>query len=245
MVLQTTIIALVITSLFSAIGAFFLFMTDRDFEKITPFLISLAAGTIFGGVFIHLVFRLANKIGYGRITGLLIIAGMIGSFFLERIVHWHCHHTGRHEEPLPYVLAAGDAVHNGLDGVLIATSFLASSSAGIAATIAIIAHKIPKELGDFGVMVDGGFSKLKALGVNIGISVFMFVGAAAVFGLSQLSGAAVGILLPIVVGNFVFIAGSDLLPEFKTEDRWHLHILMFSIGVGIMYSIPYIKSMVG
>jgi zinc and cadmium transporter len=244
MVLQQTLIALGITALFSAIGAFFLFISDRDFEKLTPFLISLAAGTIFGGVFIHLMFRLANKYSYGRETGLLIITGMIGSFFLERVVHWHCHHTGRHKEPLPYVLAAGDSIHNILDGILIATSFLASTSAGIAATIAIIAHKIPKELGDFGVMVKGGFSQLKALGVNIGISVFMFLGAALVFGLSQISGSTVEILLPIVVGNFVFIAGSDLLPEFKTEERWDLHLIMFSVGVGIMYLIPYLKALV-
>ncbi|MFQ3307935.1 MAG: zinc and cadmium transporter [Candidatus Nanohaloarchaea archaeon] len=242
MSLHQTLIALGITALFSAIGAFFLFISDRDFEKLTPFLISLAAGTIFGGVFIHLVFRLANEYSYGRETGLLIIAGMIGSFFLERIVHWHCHHTGRHKEPLPYVLAAGDSVHNILDGILIATSFLASTSAGIAATIAIIAHKIPKELGDFGVMVEGGFSQLKALGVNIGISLFMFLGAGLVLGLSQLSASTVPILLPLVVGNFVFIAGSDLLPEFKTEDRWDLHLIMFSIGVAIMYSIPYLKA---
>lgn len=244
MVLQQTLIALGITALFSAIGAFFLFISDRDFEKLTPFLISLAAGTIFGGVFIHLMFRLANKYSYGRETGLLIIAGMIGSFFLERVVHWHCHHTGRHKEPLPYVLAAGDSIHNILDGILIATSFLASTSAGIAATIAIIAHKIPKELGDFGVMVKGGLSQLKALGVNIGISAFMFLGAALVFGLSQISGSTVEILLPIVVGNFVFIAGSDLLPEFKTEERWDLHLIMFSVGVGIMYLIPYLKALV-
>ena len=243
MMLGTILAALVVTSLFSAIGALFLFMTEKDFERITPFLISLAAGTIFGGVFIHLVFRMANNIGYGRITGLLIIAGMIGSFFLERAVHWHCHHTGRHEEPLPYVLAAGDAVHNILDGVLITTSFLASGSAGLAATIAVIAHKIPKELGDFGVMVDGGFSRLKALGFNIGISLLMFVGAAMVLGLSNISGATLGIILPLVIGNFVFIAGSDLLPEFKTEERWGLHLLVFSVGVAIMYAIPYIKAM--
>lgn len=242
MALQTVLTALVATSVFSAIGALFLFVTEKDFERITPFLISLAAGTIFGGVFIHLLFRLANKMSYGRVTGVLIIAGMIGSFFLERVVHWHCHHSGRHEEPLPYVLAAGDSVHNVLDGILITTSFLASGSAGIAATIAVIAHKIPKELGDFGVMVDGGFSRLKALGFNIGISTFMFLGAALVFGLSQISEATVGVLLPLVVGNFVFIAGSDLLPEFKTEEKWHLHILMFSMGVAIMYAIPYIKT---
>lgn len=242
---QTSIIAsLVITSLFSAAGALFLYLSNESFEKITPYLISLSAGTIFGGVFIHLVFRLANKFNYGRITGLLIIAGMMGSFVLERVVHWHCHHSGDHKEPLPYVLAAGDSIHNVLDGILIATSFLASSSAGIAATIAIIAHKIPKELGDFGVMVDYGFSKLKALGVNIGISAFMFIGAGLVLGLSQLSASTVPILLPLVIGNFVFIAGSDLLPDFKGSENWVAHLIVFSIGVGIMYSIPYIKAMI-
>ncbi|PSG99982.1 MAG: hypothetical protein BRC28_01915 [Nanohaloarchaea archaeon SW_4_43_9] len=242
---QTTIIAsLVITALFSAIGGSMLYISDENFEKLTPYLISLSAGTIFGGVFIHLVFRLANRFNYGRMTGLLIIAGMMGSFVLERMIHWHCHHSGDHKEPLPYVLAAGDSVHNVLDGVLIATSFLASTSAGIAATIAVVAHKIPKELGDFGVMVGYGFSKLKALGVNIGISAFMFIGAGLVLGLSQLSGATVPILLPLVVGNFVFIAGSDLLPDFKGSENWIAHLVVFSLGVGLMYLIPYIKAMV-
>lgn len=244
MVLEETVAALAATSIFSAVGAFFLFITESEFDRITPFLVSLAAGTIFGGVFIHLIFRLANQQIYGRFTGVLIILGMIGSFFLEKVVHWHCHHTGKHEEPLPYVLAAGDAVHNVLDGIFITTSFLASVSTGIAATVAVIAHKIPKELGDFGVMVEGGFSRLKALGFNIGLSLLMFVGATIVFGLSEFSGAAVEFLLPVVIGNFVFIAGSDLLPEFKTEDRWMLHILLFSAGVGLMYLIPYIKAIV-
>lgn len=242
---QTNIFAsLVLASLFSAIGAFFLYISNDDFERITPYLISLSAGTIFGGVFIHLIFRLANKFSYGRFTGVLIITGIMGSFLLERVVHWHCHHSGEHKEPLPYVLAAGDSIHNMLDGVLIATSFLASTSAGIAATIAIIAHKIPKELGDFGVMVDYGFSRLKALGVNIGISAFMFIGAGLVLGISQLSASTVPILLPLVIGNFVFIAGSDLLPDFKGSENWLQHLIVFTFGVGVMYAIPYIKAMV-
>lgn len=244
MVQTSIILSLLITSLFSATGALFLYMSSQRFDKTVPYMISLSAGTIFGGVFIHLVFRLANKYSYGRMTGLLIIAGMIGSFVLERTIHWHCHHRGTHHEPLPYVLAAGDSVHNILDGILIATSFLASTSAGIAATIAIIAHKVPKEVGDFGVMVDYGFSRMKALGVNIGISAFMFLGAAVVLGISQISASAVPILLPLVIGNFVFIAGSDLLPDLKDRENWVKHLTVFSIGVAIMYSIPYIKAMV-
>lgn len=238
------LISLLIASIFSAIGAFLIYISEENFENISQYLISLSAGTIFGGVFIHLLFRLSNKFAYTRITGLLIITGMIGSFVLEKIVHWHCHHNGDHKEPLPYVLAAGDAIHNTLDGVLIATSFLVSSSAGIAATIAIIAHKIPKELGDFGVMVEYGFSKLKALTVNIGVSMFMFLGAALVLGISGISSSTVPLLLPIVIGNFVFIAGSDLLPDFKGSENWASHLIIFSLGVFLMYLIPYFKSLV-
>lgn len=235
--------SLVVTAVFSSIGAVFLFMRDSEFERMIPYLISLSAGSMFGGVFIHLAFRLANKFNYTRFTGLLVISGLGISFLLEKAVHWHCHHSGEHSEPLPYVLAAGDSVHNVLDGVVIATGFLASTSAGIAATMAIIAHKVPKELGDFGVMVDGGFSKLKALGFNIGVSIFMFVGALGVIGISQVA-TPVPVLLPLVIGNFIFIAGSDLLPELKKEDNWVRHLMVFGLGVAIMYAVPYIKALI-
>lgn len=242
--LTNIIASLALTSILSAVGALFLYISRERFDAAVPYMISLSAGTIFGGVFIHLVFRMANTFSYGRMSGLLIIAGMIGSFILERTIHWHCHHRGDHKEPLPYILAAGDSIHNILDGILIATSFLASTSAGIAATIAIIAHKVPKEVGDFGVMVDYGFSRMKALFVNIGISAFMFIGAAVVLGISQVSASAVPILLPLVVGNFVFIAGSDLLPDVKDRENWIKHLLVFSLGVAIMYAIPYLKAAV-
>lgn len=237
------LVAIALTALFSSVGAIFLYMTEKDFEKVIPYLVSLSAGSMFGGVFIHLAFRLVNKYEYGRFTGLLVVAGLVGSFLLEKIVHWHCHHSGRHDESLPYVLAVGDSVHNVLDGIVIATGFLASSSAGIAATVAIIAHKIPKELGDFGVMVKGGFSRYKALGVNIGVGAFMFLGALSVIGVAEFF-SPVQYLLPLVIGNFVFIAGSDLLPELKDEKNWVRHILIFSLGVAIMYSVPYIKALV-
>jgi Predicted divalent heavy-metal cations transporter len=238
------LLSLVVTSLFSAVGAFFLYTSEGTLQSVLPYLISLSAGTIFGGVFLHLLFRLSNKFGYTRLTGLLVLAGLGGSFLLERALHWHTHQDGGEVDSLPYVLATGDSIHNLLDGVLIATGFLASSSSGVAATVAVVAHKVPKELGDFGVMVDGGFSRLEALGVNIGVSVFMFLGAGLVLGISQVSGSTVKLLLPLVVGNFVYIAGTDLLPQFKDTDRWVLHSLVFSVGVGAMYLIPFIKAAV-
>jgi zinc and cadmium transporter len=239
---ENVFIALFITSIFSAVGAFLLYTSEERFNQLKPYLLSLSAGAIFGGVFIHLIFRLANKFTYGRLTGLLVVSGIGGSLVLEKIVHWHCHHQKTHADPLPYVLATGDAVHNMLDGILISTSFIASESAGIAATAAVIAHKIPKEMGDFGVMVDGGFSRPKALTANAALSIFMFVGAGTVLAANQISAYTVTILLPIVIGNFVFIAGSDLLPELRNSENWVKHLAVFLVGVGLMYAVPVVKT---
>lgn len=242
MITSLVFYSLIATALLSGIGALFLALNDEKTQALTPYLISLSAGTIFGGVFIHLVFKLANNVGYTRLTGLLVLSGLAGSLVLERVVHWHCHNQDHHIEAFSYVLVAGDAVHNILDGILIASSFIVGTSAGIASTIAVMAHKIPKEAGDFGVLVESGFSSKKAVGFNIGISVFMFLGAGAVFALSAASAGINNFLLPLVVGNFVYIAGADLLPRFKEDEDILLHLAMFSLGIAAMYAIPFIKN---
>lgn len=244
MVFELVIISLFATSLLSAIGAVFLALGKDRMDSLTPYLISLSAGTIFGGVFIHLVFKLANNLGYTRFTGVLVLFGMLGSLILERLVHWHCHNQEHHIEAFSYVLVAGDAVHNILDGILIASSFLAGVSAGLASTVAVMAHKVPKEAGDFGVLVESGFSREKAVGFNIAISLFMFLGAGIVLLLSVASEGVNSVLLPLVIGNFVYIAGADLLPRFKEDEDIFLHIVMFLTGVGIMYLVPYVKQVV-
>lgn len=235
-------ISLFAVAIFSAIGALFLYLSDTMYDRISPYLLSLAAGTMFGAVFIHLIFRMANKYAYTRVAGGLVVIGLLLSLVLERLVHWHCHHAETHGEPVPYVLATGDAFHNIIDGVLIATSFLTSFTAGIGAVVAVAVHKIPKEVGDFGVMVKYGFTKIQAVLTNIALSAFMFLGAALVIIASQTLTNAVTILLPIVAGNFLFIAGSDLLPAFKTKDDWYTHIAVFILGAALMYAIPYIKA---
>ncbi|MFO7793800.1 MAG: ZIP family metal transporter [Candidatus Nanohaloarchaea archaeon] len=244
MVFTTIIAALIATSLLSGLGALFLGLSKDRTEKLTPYLISLSAGTIFGGVFIHLVFKLANNLGYTRETGLLVLGGMFMSLLLERGVHWHCHNQNHHIEAFSYVLLAGDAVHNVLDGILIASSFLAGSPAGIAATVGVALHKVPKEAGDFGILVESGFSRVKAVLFNAGISLFMFMGAGIVLGLASIAQNVNVFLLPLVIGNFVYIAGSDLLPRFKTDDNLLLHSIMFSTGVAVMYAVPYVKGLV-
>jgi zinc and cadmium transporter len=234
--------SLVATSLLSGLGALFLALNDEKTEALTPYLISLSAGTIFGGVFIHLIYKLAGNLGYTRLTGLLVLFGLAGSLILERLVHWHCHNQDHHVEAFSYVLVAGDAVHNVLDGILITSSFLVGTSAGFASTVAVMAHKIPKEAGDFGILVESGFSQRKAVGFNIAINLFMFVGSGAVILLSTASSGINALLLPLVIGNFVYIAGADLLPRFKEDEDIMLHLLMFGLGAAIMYAIPFMKN---
>ena len=243
MVFDLVAASLIATSILSGLGALFLAINDEKTRKMTPYLISLSAGTIFGGVFIHLIFKLANNVGYTRITGLLVLAGLAGSLVLERLVHWHCHNQNHHIEAFSYVLVVGDSVHNVLDGILIASSFLVGTSAGIASTVAVMAHKIPKEAGDFGVLVESGFSQKKAVGFNIAISLFMFIGAGIVLVLSTASSGINALLLPLVIGNFVYIAGADLLPRFKEDEDIILHLVMFGAGTAVMYAIPYLKNL--
>lgn len=241
MIIQNVIYSLVIASGLSALGALFLGLNEEKTEKIIPYLISLSAGTIFGGVFIHLVFKMANNIGYTRETGVLVLLGLAGSLGLERAVHWHCHNNDHHVDAISYVLLAGDAVHNILDGFLIATSYIVGPAAGLASTIAIVMHKIPKEAGDYGILVDSGISKVRAVLFNILISLFMFIGAAAVLVSTQYVSGLEKFLLPLVIGNFVYIAGSDLLPRIK-ERQMGAHLLFFVLGVAVMYAIPYVKA---
>jgi zinc transporter ZupT len=243
-VVSQILFGVLLVTFLSASGAFILFLNQALYESISDYLISLAAGTMIGGVFIHLVFRLANQTGYTRLTGVYIIAGLLISFILERLVHWHCHHSEAHHEPLPYVLAVGDVFHNAIDGVLIATSFLASTTAGLGSLVAVGLHKLPKEVSDYGVMVEHGFSKLTGLLVNIATSAFMFLGAGLVLLSSMYSQSTIPILLPIVIGNFLYISGSDLIPAFKHDDMWIKHLIVFTLGASIMYAIPYVKALI-
>lgn len=243
MTFQIVLASILATSILSGFGALFLGLSKDHTETLIPYLISLSAGTMFGGVFIHLVFKLANNIGYTRETGLFVVAGLAGSLLLERVIHWHCHNQDHHVDAVSYVLLAGDAVHNILDGILIASSYLAGVPAGIAATVAVMAHKIPKEAGDFGILVDSGISRVRAVLFNILVSLFMFFGAGFVLVLTSETSGLDSVLIPLVIGNFVYIAGSDLLPRLK-ERELGLHIVFFIAGVGVMYAIPYIKAMV-
>jgi zinc and cadmium transporter len=211
-----TLLSVIIVSAISLIGVVTLSVDRARLQSMLLFLVSFAVGALFGDAFIHLLPNAFETLGSGLHTSLLIIAGLLLFFVLEKILRWrHCHTPTSevHLHPVVTLNLVGDAAHNFIDGMLIAASFIASVPVGISTTLAVILHEIPQEIGDFGVLVHGGLPIRKALLFNFATALTSILGA----GLVLIVGAHIqGLarsLIPLTAGGFIYIAGSDLVPE--------------------------------
>lgn len=227
-------------SLIAFVGVISLVVARERLTGRLPFLVSFAAGTLFGNVFLHLLPEAAAEHGFRVGTGLAVLAGVVLAFSIEKYIAWHHHHRPhRHDvKPMAWMILLGDGVHNTLDGVIVAISYLTSFPLGVATTLAIAAHEIPQELGDFGVLLYAGIPARRALAYNFLTALTAFVGASLVLTFSDLSMRLMDVLLPLAAGNFVYIAGSDLLPELVDEPnvrRSTLQMLAFLAGIGLLY----------
>ncbi len=236
--------ATIIVSLIAFVGVVTLAIKDKLLNKILLLLVGFSAGALMGGAFLHLIPESAE--GSSLISvGLFVLVGFASFFIIERFLYWHhCHKTGKCEVHMfTYMNLMGDAIHNFIDGLIIAASFVVSIPLGIATTIAVIAHEIPQELGDFGVLVYGGFSKLKALFFNFLTELTAILGAIIGFFLSSSLEGFIPFLLPFAAGGFIYIAASDLVPELHKEadiKRAILSFVFFLIGIAFMYGIKLI-----
>jgi zinc and cadmium transporter len=235
------------TSLIAFIGIVSLALQENFLKKTVLYLVSFSAGGLFGGAFIHLIPKTAKRYGFTHTTGLFLAAGLIASFLIEQFIHWHHHHSVDHADepdvmPFTYLIILGDGVHNFIDGIIIAASYMAGLTTGITTTVAVALHEIPQEIGDFGVLVHGGFSTRKALFFNFVSALTSFLGVGIVFLLSGSIDNLIGLLLPFTAGNFIYIAGSDLLPQITEESgtkKTVLHALIFITGILVMYAITF------
>src|SRR3989339_509601 len=214
------LISVTIVSLISLVGIFTLALNRDILQKIILYLVSFAVGALFGDAIIHLMPEAYETFGKGLPTALMVILGIFIFFVLEKFIRWrHCHdgHCDEHLKPVVYMNLFGDAVHNFIDGLVIAASYSVSIHLGIATTIAVILHEIPQEIGDFGVLIHGGLSVKKALFFN-----FLSALMAVLGGLISLSiGPHVQnyslFMLPVTAGGFIYIAMADLIPELQHE----------------------------
>lgn len=201
-------------------------------------LVSLSAGTMLGAAFLHQLPESLEMLD-GHFALQLALSSFVIFFLLERFLHWrHCHdenHLAKHTIGIMNLL--GDAIHNFIDGLLIAASFSAGESLGIVAVLAIALHEIPQEIGDFGVLLHSGFSRTKALIANIGVSLTAVLGGVIGYFLSHSSEVFASYLIPVAAGGFIYIAAADLLPELKegrTGKKTFATIFMFIMGIVLM-----------
>ena len=191
-------------------------MKKEKLERMTLFLVSFAVGGLFGDAFIHLLPESYESLGIRLTTSLYIIAGILIFFILEKFIRWrHCHipASDHHVPPVVALNLIGDGVHNLIDGIIIGASFSASVPLGIATTLAVILHEIPQEIGDFGVLIHGGLTVKKALLFNFLSALTALAGVLISLLIGQYLKNYTLILIPITAGGFLYIAGSDLIPE--------------------------------
>ena len=233
-----SLISVLFVSLISLVGILFLAIKAEKLKTILIYLVSFSAGALFGDAFIHLLPEVAET-GVTLTVSFSILGGILLFFILEKIIHWqHCHLpiTAHHVHPFAYMNLVGDSLHNFIDGVIIAASYMLSIPAGIATTLAVLFHEIPQEAGDFGVLLHGGFSKTKALFMNFLTALTAFLGVIFAF----LLGIDNSILISVAIGGFLYIAGSDLIPELHKETRLSkslVQLLFFVIGIAIMLAL--------
>lgn len=228
-------------SAISFIGVLTLFLKERILNKILPLLVAFSAGALIGGAFLHLIPEAINKVGIEETSILKIflylIFGFCIFFILEQFIGWHHHHATTHPEiaSFSYLILISDGLHNFIDGLVIAGSFLASFSIGLVTSLAIIFHEIPQEIGDFGVLIYGGLKKSRALFLNFLSALLAILGGVVGFFLIRVIGGEILFLLPFTAGSFIYIAASDLIPQIKQEGKSAINFLTFLVGIIIMF----------
>ncbi|MBI5159393.1 ZIP family metal transporter [Candidatus Micrarchaeota archaeon] len=216
-VLMYIVAAVLIVSLVSLIGIVTIFFRKKSIEQSLLALVGFATGAMLGAAFLELIPESIEACDVGN-AFVFVLAGLISFLVLEKLLFWrHCHEGKCDVHAFTYLNLVGDGLHNFFDGMIIAASFMASVPAGVATTIAVIAHEIPQELGDFAVLIYGGFSKRKALAYNFLSAITAVAGALIVYFAGISADVLKSVLLPFAAGGFIYIASADLIPELHKE----------------------------
>ena len=243
-ILAWIILSTFLISLIAFIGALTLLLKEKLLNKILLALVALSAGALIGGAFLHLLPEAILKVSKEKIFSLFLflLLGFCLFFILELFFLWHHSHFKhkKYKKPVSYLILISDSVHNFIDGLVIAASFIINFHIGIITFLAIALHEIPQEIGDFGVLVYGGFGKVKALFLNFLTAITVVFGGIAGFLLSGQIGSAIVYLLPFAAGNFIYIAASDLIPEIKHKKSLKkslAYFVIFLLGILLMLLI--------
>jgi len=250
-------------SLASLAGALTLSLGRARLERVIFLLVAFAVGAMLGGALLHLIPESYEALGGGPETGLLVLTGVVAFFVLEKFLHWrhqhgmpeaiegatgHAHHGHHHVHlgaeaggaaPFALVNLVGSVAHHMIDGAIVAASYMVSLQTGLVTTLAVMLHEIPQQIGNFGVLVYGGYPPRKALLYNFAAGLGALVGAGLVLGLGEGVEGLADVLLPITAGAFLYIAGSDLIPELNRRHSYPAtkavgQLVMMLLGIAVM-----------
>ncbi len=240
-------LSVLIVSLISLVGVFLLALKEEVIKKYLFIFISLAVGGLLGDAFVHIIPKSLESDLSTPLVSILIIAGILLFFIIEKFLHWHHHGEDKNEShihPVGQLVLVSDGIHNLIDGIIIGVSFLVSIPLGIATTLAVILHEIPQEIGDFTVLLHSGYSKKRALWLNFLSALTAVVGVIIAFALGQTGEGLTMWVLPLAAGGFIYIAVADLIPELhKTKEINHsiFQIVAVIVGVLAMVALLFIE----
>lgn len=241
------LVSVLIVSVIALIGIVTLWLRLSLLKKIVLLMVSFSAGALLGDVFFHLLPGIIHTTWRSITVSLRILGGIVFGLITEKVIRRnHCHMpiTKQHTHPFALMNLVWDMVHNLIDGLIIGASYLVSIPVGIATTLAVILHEIPQEIWDFGVLIHGWFSRRKALLLNFFTALTAVIGVIIAFLLYRYTDNMVTILVPFAAGTFIYIAGSDLIPELHKENTLaHSipQIIFFLLGIWIMSALLFLE----
>lgn len=252
------LLSVLVVTLASLAGALTLSLGRQRLERVIFLLVAFAVGAMLGGALLHLIPESYETLGGGPETGLLVLGGVLAFFVLEKFLHWrhqhgapealegatghahgHVHHAHDAAEPFALMNLVGSVAHNLIDGAIVAAAYLVSFETGLVTTLAVMLHEIPQEIGNFGVLVYGGYPPRKALLYNFASGLAGLLGAGLVLVLGARIDGLAAMLLPITAGAFLYIAGSDLIPELNRRHSYPAtkaigQLVMMVLGIAVM-----------
>ena len=232
------ILSTVLVSLVSFSGIFLISLKADALKKTLVFLICFAIGALLGNTFFHLLPEAYFHIPETSLVAWFALGGFLAFLLINQYLHTSTKHADSHVKAYGYLSLYADALHNFMDGILIAVAWMVSPELGVASTLAIVLHELPQEISDFGILLRAGFSKKKALLYNF------YSASAAILGtiLALWIGTEISHLstyiLPIAAGGFIYLAVANLLPEIlkqSTKRNIWLYLLFILTGALLMY----------
>lgn len=246
------ILSTLAVSAVSLIGIFTFSTKEKLIRSTMHVFIGLAAGALLGDAFIHLIPE-AFEAGVASTTfALAVLAGIVTFLLLEKYLHWHNRSTEHTTcvpgeacavhttKPLGTLILFGDGVHNFVDGVIIAASYLVSIPLGVATTIAVFLHEVPQEVSDFALLLHSGFSRVRALFWNFVSALVALVGVIFLFVVGDVFENIEPLMAAFTAGGFIYIAAANLVPELqKTEQpgKSAVEFLAVLAGIAIMFAL--------